>query len=176
MYLGLDLSLTATGIAELSDVGFGAITLDTGKKRGNDRLQYIRERIALRLEGCKGVGIEGYAMGAKFNREAMGELGGIVRMLLWERGVPYVNIAPNALKKFITGKGNASGKGLVMVEVYKRYQITAEDDNQADALVLAHMAEHHFTGSTCQFTYQTEALAKLETVPPYEAVVRKRSR
>lgn len=176
MYLGLDLSLTATGVASLAAAGFDVSTLVTDKKRGNDRLQFIRERIALRLEGCKGVGIEGYAMGSKFNREAMGELGGIIRLLIWERGIPYVNIAPTALKKFATGNGGKGEKGLVMVEVFKRYGISVEDNNQADAIVLAHMAEHHFEGKSPAFSYQKDALAKLETVPPFEPLVRKRTR
>lgn len=103
-------------------------------------------------------------------------MGGIVRLLIWEKGIPYVVVAPTKLKKFALGSGNKGEKGLVMVEVFKRYGITVEDNNQADAIVLADIAEHHFTGKIPEFQYQKDALADLETVPPFEPLVRKRTR
>lgn len=183
-YVGLDLSLTATGMAQFRGPGFDIQTLVTDKRRGFDRLQYIREKVRRFVTGqgdpalrARGVGIESYSMASKFNREAMGELGGIVRMMLWEEGIPFVDIAPTAVKKFITGKGSAGEKGLVMVEVFKRYGITVADNNQADAIVLAQIAEHHFeTNYPPEFAYQKEVMAKLVTTPPQELIVRKRSK
>jgi len=53
---------------------------------------------------------------------------------------------PTELKKFITGKGNAK-KQIIIQQVYKKYGIEFEDDNLADAFVLAKMAEAAHAGN-----------------------------
>jgi Holliday junction resolvasome RuvABC endonuclease subunit len=53
------------------------------------------------------VAIEHYAMGAKFGREAAGELGGVLRVMLWENELAYREIPPLQLKQFATGKASA---------------------------------------------------------------------
>lgn len=80
--------------------------------------------------------IEGYAFGAKGSAGiSLGELGGIIRLSLYESAIPYIEIPPTQLKKFITGKGGAV-KDIVLKEVFKRYGFDTDDNNVADAYSL----------------------------------------
>jgi crossover junction endodeoxyribonuclease RuvC len=87
------------------------------------------------------VGIEGYSLNSKFSLASMVEVGTVVRLMLLELGVETYEIPPTTLKKFITGKGNAS-KEQVMVAVYKRFGFEAPDNDQADAVGLAYAMAH----------------------------------
>ena len=55
--------------------------------------------------------------------------------------IPYQGIPVGTIKKFITGKGNAS-KDQVIAAV-KALGHSPTDDNEADALALLHLALHH---------------------------------
>lgn len=133
--LGVDLSITATGIANTD--GF-LETLKT-KKRGPEFLDWISQEVGERSKSADIVVLEGYSYGSKGRSIfQIGEMGGIVRWKLWKMGIPFVEIAPSTLKKYATGKGN-SGKDLVIVESVKRLDITPKDNNQADAAWLRAM-------------------------------------
>ena len=67
-------------------------------------------------------------------------LGTVVRMTLFELKLPFMLIAPTQLKKYVTGKGNAQ-KDMMLMQIFKKYNIEAKDDNQADACGLAFLAE-----------------------------------
>lgn len=99
------------------------------------RMQRVPELIA----------VEGYSFGSKNAREQMGELGGIIRVALYEAGWPYVLVPPTLLKQFCTGKGNAQ-KNEMMRAVFKRWQYEAVDDNDADAKALAELGRAWNTG------------------------------
>ena len=146
--LALDLSLTATGICH-PDGSTG--TFKTGKLRGMERLLRIRDTVSERIEmpgtvQCTDlVVIEGYSYGSKGRAAvSLGELGGIVRMFLWEWGTPYVEIPPSCLKKYLCGKGNA-GKDDVLQQAVMRSGRVFGDNNQADAWVMWQMALAHYT-------------------------------
>lgn len=79
---------------------------------------------------------EGYSYAGKFVNSLQYELGAVLRYVMWEKGVPFVEVAPTSLKKFVTGKGNAK-KDLMLLSVYKRWDFDTEDDNEADAYGLA---------------------------------------
>jgi crossover junction endodeoxyribonuclease RuvC len=53
----------------------------------------------------------------------------------------YLMVAPTALKKFITGKGNAK-KELMLMKIFKRYGLEFENNNLADAYALARYGEN----------------------------------
>jgi Holliday junction resolvasome RuvABC endonuclease subunit len=141
--IGLDLSLTSTAMV----VGTGdAFVLDTGKLRGPERLAFIRDTVLEALPvGCGPVFVEGYSFASKFNREALGELGGVVRVALWEAGVQYVEVPPTTLKMYATGKGNAT-KTAMVVAARERLGMSELDDNVADALWLHALGVHVLTG------------------------------
>jgi Holliday junction resolvasome RuvABC endonuclease subunit len=50
------------------------------------------------------------------------------------RGIPYQGVTVQAIKKFITGKGNASKQGVI--DSIRKREYLVEDSNEADAIAL----------------------------------------
>lgn len=129
--IGLDLSLTATGVATAQE-SF-AIRCS---ERGMPRLHSVRNRIigTVTLNRPDLVVIEGYSMGTarqSSHAHGLGELGGVVRLWLWEAGVPYVDVPPACLKKYATGAGNARKEAVLIAAVRRGAEV--RDNNEADA-------------------------------------------
>ena len=138
--MGVDTS-TKTGYVVLDDKGDVAISGVLHHKPQADRFtrfaHYTREIAELvDAYGVDLVVIEGYSFAGKFNNALQYELGACIRMILYEQDVPYIEVPPTSLKKFVTGKGNAK-KDLMLLNVYKRWEYDTEDDNEADAYGLA---------------------------------------
>lgn len=136
---GIDPSLTSTGMCVLDNNKFIAGKLiKPGKLRGMKRLSMIKENV---LDMCKKhkvttIGIEGYGFLTKGRGFELGEVGGIIRLSLFEEGIPYASFAPTQIKKFTTGSGNAK-KDHMLKAVYKRWKFDTDDDNLADAFAIA---------------------------------------
>lgn len=145
--LGLDLSLAATGLA-LTDGTCRTIRPQADADEPARRLHELAERILLRLHNQPAdiAVLEGYVPGGKGGPLVMfrlAELGGPVRVLLFERNIPYVEISPTALKKFATGNGGASKDDVV--NAAERYGATVANDNEADAWFLRLAALQRYT-------------------------------
>jgi crossover junction endodeoxyribonuclease RuvC len=70
------------------------------------------------------------------------QLGGIgwgIRMALLRRRINYIEVAPNAVKKFATGKGNSTKEEMVQ-PLMDRWGFSNPSDNIRDAFVMAHIA------------------------------------
>jgi Holliday junction resolvasome RuvABC endonuclease subunit len=137
--VGLDLSLTSTGIS-LPDVN----TFIASKKKGPARLVEIRDKVLEYLQTVPSpiVIVEGYSFGSRNSQaHATGELGGVIRVALHERSIPYVEVPPTCRAKFATGKGNA-GKNEVISSVSARTGIVwtgGGADDMCDAWLLREM-------------------------------------
>lgn len=86
--------------------------------------------------------VEGYAYNKMQNRELMGEVGHAIRDIMWNNpgfAGPTIDVAPTQLKKYIAGQSNKVPKDKVMLNVYKKYNVEPEDNDEADAIVLAAM-------------------------------------
>ena len=145
--VGIDLSLTATGLCSRSPRGGYSTEEFSPKKkvliaRWVAIRKYIRDFLPLSKK-CF-VFIEGYAFAAR-SRSVTGlaEIGGIIRMDLYDHGIEYIEIAPTMLKKFVTGKGNVK-KDLILKEVYRRWNMDLESHNMADAYGLVKLGEAAF--------------------------------
>jgi len=142
--VGLDLSLTSTGICANGE----AETISTVLK-GIPRLSWISKVICDRLEEVTDplVCIEGYSFGSRNSQaHSIGELGGVVRLSLWERNIPWVDIPPTCRAKFATGKGNAA-KNEVVSSISARTGIVWSGkgaDDMCDAWILEEMGRCHF--------------------------------
>jgi Holliday junction resolvasome RuvABC endonuclease subunit len=143
--VGLDLSLTATGIARARATTTPSVPmLDvvTTNLKGMARLGRIEHEVAWVVGDIDChvdlVVVEGYAFGRPNQAAHLGELGGAVRLALWARDIPYVDVPPSNVKKYATGRGNAP-KPDIRMEVYKRFGHDIADDNQCDAFVLRAM-------------------------------------
>jgi crossover junction endodeoxyribonuclease RuvC len=161
MIVALDLSLTATGFA-CTDGRSGVLNPPKGFDRGMPRLQWIMNQVWKITEGADLVVIEGYAFDRPNQAHQIGELGGIIRFTLWEAEVPrpYIEIAPSSMKKFATGKGNAS-KPEVLVEAVRKLGYRGASTDEADALWLLEMARAHYEKRTLTVK-QVEALDKID--------------
>ena len=130
--VGLDLSLTATGVFD------GLPSTIKTKHRGMERIDVIESCVRMVVNACTDplVMIEGYSFGSRSSQaHALGELGGCVRLMLHRSGVPWVDVPPSTLKTYATGRGNA-GKTEVVVAARERLGYTGHDDNEADAMWL----------------------------------------
>lgn len=137
--VGLDLSLTATGLARHD--GTSTLKAKAGLV-GMARLAWLRGQLMDFCAGADLVVVEGYSMGTarqQSHAHALGELGGVARLALFEAGYPYADVPPASLKRYATGKGNAN-KGQVLEAASKRSGLDfGGDNNRADAWWLRQM-------------------------------------
>lgn len=129
--IGLDLSLTATGIATTTHLG----TL-TPAVKGVARIHWIRGQIVTQCKGARLVVLEDIFAGP--NRQTTIQLAmvhGAVRVALYSQRVPFIVVTPQTVKTYALGKG--SGHNTTKLDVVKaamnRGGIDPDDDNQADA-------------------------------------------
>lgn len=141
--LALDLSLTSTGYAWSSPQESRVGRLAPAEK-GMNRLSWIRDHVLRLATGAGLVVIEGYSFASRGRAMiSLGELGGVVRLALFDRDTPYVDIPPTVRAKYATGKGNAS-KEAVLVNAVRRLGYEGSSNDEADALWLRTMAEDHY--------------------------------
>lgn len=158
--IGLDLSLTSTGLA-LADGSTQAIRV---KSSGMERLDALERRILEALDGLKDpvVIVEGYSFNSKNSHaHALGELGGVVRLAFWRRGIAWIDVPPTNRARFATGKGNAN-KAAVVSAVSARTGITWSNDDELDAWVLQEMALAKF--GCPRFTWPETHLKGLDNI------------
>lgn len=139
--MGLDLSLTSTGYSINGKTGTISV-----KSKGPERLYDIREDIKniIYTNSIQLVVVEGYAFSARNSQShKIGELGGVIRLLMYEMDVPFVEVPPTSRAKFATGKGNAA-KSEVISSISARTGITwsgSGADDECDAWVLEQMGK-----------------------------------
>ena len=173
--IGLDLSMTDTGIAGvMSD---GAILTDhiTSKGRKDATVSERRERLKLIVDGIQSHPLVRAGAGRceiTIEGPSYGSTGGAAheRAGLWWLTVDVLLaalfrvhvVAPSTLKKYATGKGNAS-KDEVIAGVVRRYpQADVTNNNVADAVVLAAIGARHACHPVDELTVQrADAFAKV---------------
>lgn len=138
--LALDLSLSATGFA-LPNGTLG--TIAPRHLTGVERLDWIDDQVIRLVVDVDLVVIEGYAYGRPNQAVHIGELGGVIRLSLYQRGFPVAEVPPASVKKYATGKGNAT-KPDMRVALLQRAGIDERDDNRVDAWWLRAAALDHY--------------------------------
>lgn len=144
--LGIDLSSTATGLALVAvepgkkrDISLALIKPKgkTGRDRYRPMMQAIEE--AVTSHGADFIGIEDVAFGAKSaNKVLIAGYWWEATQLIVESGLPWFKVSPTSRAKFAAGHGKAS-KEDVKARMSLEHKILLKDDNQADALAVAHM-------------------------------------
>jgi len=145
--VGLDMSLAATGFCCKTG---SQITIETIKTKPKDfpmplvRYRHIVQEVMDRIPKTVGlVVIEDYY--TPHNIQQVGQalklvaLGTLMRNAMDVMGLPFIIVTANQAKKFATGNGRAD-KSLVVRDVFRKWEVEAKDDNQADACTMAHMA------------------------------------
>ena len=137
--MGLDLSLTSTGISVN-----GSTQSIRSKNKGIKRLIEIRDGIlaVVKAEGVGIVAIEGYSYASQYSQaHSIGQLGGVVKVAIGEIGLPTAIIPPTCRAKFATGKGN-SGKLDVVASITAKTGLLftgADGTDRCDAWILEQM-------------------------------------
>jgi len=142
--IGIDASLTGTGVAVLEDGSLRTERIES-KKTGPERLIEIRSLVCRISLGADLVAIEGYAFAKPNQAHQIGELGGVLRVMSHELGLWVLEVAPSQVKKFATGKGNAK-KEEMAVGIFKRWGREFKTNDEADAFVLALIGQVYLTG------------------------------
>lgn len=149
LFIGIDQSYTGFGLVVLDNNGHchqkSLLKYPLNKfKNESERLVKIYDDLItfFAIHGNSGaeihIGMEGYAYGAKLNREKLGELGGVVKLTsALVLGIHPESISPTALKSFITGSGRAGKDD--MVSAVQKLDPEITDHNVADAYAIAFM-------------------------------------
>jgi Holliday junction resolvasome RuvABC endonuclease subunit len=134
--VGVDLSLRATGIADIDgDAHVFKPTHDGATNAGMDRLCEIRDHVVEATFAATLVVIEALAFDAHDTNRWAAQLAGIVRARLFDEAIPFVLCPPNTLKKYATGNGQAA-KDQVTNAAQKRLGYEGYNNDEADALWL----------------------------------------
>ena len=170
-FLGLDLSLTATGFYLIKDGGkdeyFEINTKPDDFPNDIERSDYIANKIVecIRGENITLIAMEDYFTGKQPQSVIkLATLGTVVRMRLLDSGYPYITFAVSQIKKFETGKGVAP-KDNMLKSVYKRHNLDTASNNIADACAIAHLGRAYYewqAGRRDFLKYETEVLKKVE--------------
>lgn len=142
--VGVDLSLTATGVA--CRHGVGTITSnghrDATLTDRHHRMMRLREEVLTWCRDADLVVIESPSLGSSARHNHAHDRSGLWWLTvhaLHASDIPVAAVTPASRAKYATGKGNAS-KDEVLAAVVRRYTEPAVgNNNEADALVLAAM-------------------------------------
>jgi Holliday junction resolvasome RuvABC endonuclease subunit len=137
--MGLDLSLTSTGYSVAGTTG-----VISSSHKGPERLIELRNTFVdlLVSESVSIVAIEGYSFASRNSQaHSIGELGGVIRVELFSREIPFVVIPPTCRAKFATGRGNASKNEVISSVSAKTGLIWSNPgaDDRCDAWLLEEM-------------------------------------
>jgi crossover junction endodeoxyribonuclease RuvC len=142
-YLGIDASLEGTGLCLVSAAGhvLRSVTVIPHGLRDMARLAMIKAATLAFVDGgdVAFVAVEGYAYGAVNQAFSLGEIGGVLRLLVHEEyGLSRVDVPPASLKKWATGSSEADKDAMVAAAIAEGAR--PGDHNQADAYFLARIA------------------------------------
>lgn len=139
--VGLDLSITGTGVAHTVEGAVCTHLIKTNAKDKDQRLAQIQCEVREYAAGAALALIE-----APTARSATavisGMVQGAVRLVLLDMGIPYGTLMPNSLKKYATGKGTGDKIPMALAAL-KRAGLEFPDDNQCDAFWLWVAANDH---------------------------------
>jgi|SRR6185436_18163251 len=191
-FLGIDLSLNATGLAMLTvddpDTNIPDFSAIPGRKKIRHHLtssqvyqgclivprstddtlgrweDVLCPILAWAME-AHSVIIEGYAFAANMAyHNAIVEMGGILRYHLRKLEHVPIEIAPTSLKKFVSGHGNAQKPD--MLAAVQRLGLPIEDHNMADAFGLAQLGQA-LTADVCNLSRaQREVIGAIKYPTP----------
>jgi crossover junction endodeoxyribonuclease RuvC len=170
-FLGVDQSLNGTGLALIRANGtcVATTTIIVGKRKDAERLFYIQQEVCnfiklyhvtyLNVKTSIDVAMEGGSFKSTHRGFALGEISGVLQTFFFSKKYPIVIVPPLLVKKFATGNGGASKQNMIDA-VKTLWNVSVENDNEADALVLAHIARSVIYAPT-QHRCQMEVIKKL---------------
>jgi crossover junction endodeoxyribonuclease RuvC len=175
---GIDVSLCSTGLVILDGGKIVSQELVKSKPHGDSyqdetirlidiltRITALGTEFARRLKDVELCVIEGLSYCSQGKTRSIMQLAALhygVRMNLEMLNKKAVIVAPQSLKKFATGHGNAK-KEEIMLEVYKRWAVSFSSNDLADAYALAVIGRNLLEEDTVCLKPQHEVLDMLKT-------------
>ncbi len=165
VYMGVDQSLTGTGVAVYDGKKYTYHLFGTEKTKKTKcptidrtrRLMILKEQLRQLIWDYKPdlIGMEGMAFGAQ--GAALMDIGGLSHMfreLFIEEDKKFIIAPPTVIKKFFTGKGNANkmfmiesaefrGVEIPFLKKYKEFSEKKFDDNVVDAHAICEFLQVH---------------------------------
>lgn len=132
--VGLDLSITGTGLAHTVEGAVCTHLIKTNPKHRDGRLAQIQSTIRELATGAELALIEAPTPRSPTS-VVSGMVQGAARLVLLELGIPYGTMMPASLKKLATGKGTGD-KVPMAIAALKRAGLEFPDDNQCDSFWL----------------------------------------
>lgn len=166
-FVGLDLSLTATGLCDWA----GDTHTLSSPLSGMERIRDLMDQVQRQVLHFDDVGwetaadlvvIEDYAFSRGGHAHEAGELGGSIKNMLIDYSLPYVLVSPSAVKKFATNEGNANK--IKMAVAAAKLGREFGDDNQCDAWWLHEMALYRYSQASTtapKTAYRDEVVSKI---------------
>lgn len=141
LVIGLDLSLTSTGVA-----GVDWAEALKPRHKGHRRLSWLRSEIWDRTKNADLVVVEGpaYGRGSQAGHHELSGLWWMITHDLWRRDLPYAVCPPKVRAMYATGSGNA-GKGEVRDGVRRHFGVECDGASRydkADAVTMAVLGAH----------------------------------
>lgn len=165
-YVGIDPSLSGLGLVILDENAnvIEMMSLKAGKEDDPERFMKLAKRVRKHLNPATDkVLIEGFSFGSKgAGVSKMYGLGWTFRIRLVEEMFKWQEVAPTALKKFASNKGNAKKEDLVL-PVYKKWGFESSSNDIIDAYILARMAWSMYNTDGL-LEYEKEVLRKIKKV------------
>jgi crossover junction endodeoxyribonuclease RuvC len=143
-FVGIDPSLTATGVIVLDkkgDIVERGLISTKNNKTTEERIIDISKAIMMILVKYEDIivyieGLSNNSFGKTSSILELSALNFFLRIFFLQNAIKYKVIEPTKLKKFVTDKGNAK-KELMLLKVYKRWNVEFEDNNLCDAYALS---------------------------------------
>ena len=165
VYIGVDQALRKIGVCVIEDnvPVIRERLAPPGDLRGPERLQLLRTLLVNTLHPYRqrvtAAAMEAQSLGSLGDIDQLGQINGVVQVLLMDLGaVPHL-VAPALLKKFVTGHSGASKSDMMRASA-ARWGYDFVQDDICDAHGLARMAQECHEKQS-QVRHEVEAIASL---------------
>ena len=167
LFVGVDQALRKIGVSVIrgEEAKLLKLIIPPPDLRDADRLLFLEDALSHALEpfpDADGTAMEGQSYNSEGQLDQLGQIGGIVKLLLLKRyrTAPLV-VPPATLKKFVTGSGQAS-KSMMMRATKVYWDLEVAQDDICDAHGLARVAQE-FYAPKARYRHQVEAVNSLRT-------------
>jgi Holliday junction resolvasome RuvABC endonuclease subunit len=166
IYVGIDPSLTQTGVCVLFTRGIEKLKVFRTPRamRGAARLVNIRDNIQKMVEPYRSnvtlAAVEGPSLGSTNRADDLGQLRGVVLVLLMDLCIEPILVAPASLKMFVAAKGDATKEEMASATA-RIWDVTIPQHDACDAHGLARFAEEYHEGRS-NLRHQIQAVYNLK--------------
>ena len=177
-YLGIDQSLRNTGVVFVDESGeiVHQQRISPDSLRDAPRLAFIRGVLTTLVQEYQPVmaAYEGYSFDSVNRSFSLGELGGVVQLVLFDAEIPYHVIPPSTLKHFVTGHGDAKKEKMLRSTREKWGVDFGDEDDICDAHGLARLV--HALNHSASLTVRHELEVVRDLLKPDDKLPAKTAR